>query len=154
MKKYLPPLLWIFAYLAISVGIGHLTRMNMGWYETLEKSALTPPNIVFPIVWTGLYILLALAGWQVWSRRKQDPSGTILNLYSMQMFLNWGWSFVFFEFHQVLIGFLWIATLDFAMLSFIIYAWKANRPAALLVAPTLLWGCFAAYLNYAIWALN
>ena len=32
-----------------------------GWYMALQKPAVTPPGIVFPIAWTTLYILLGLA---------------------------------------------------------------------------------------------
>ena len=32
-----------------------------GWYMALQKPALTPPGIVFPIAWTSLYILIGFA---------------------------------------------------------------------------------------------
>ena len=36
------------------------------WYNRLDKSPLTPPNYVFPVVWTALYSLMAIGGWRVW----------------------------------------------------------------------------------------
>lgn len=153
MKKYRAPALWIIGFQLISWLIGMVTRENMGWYDTLAKSPLNPPDIAFPIVWTILYILLALAGWQAWEKRKQDE-GTPFRLFWMQMFLNWGWSFIFFGFQLVALGFVWIVALLGAMLIFVISAWKNQRLAAYLVIPTMLWGCFAAYLNYSIWMLN
>lgn len=153
MQKIIQPALWILGYQAIAYGIGMSTRANMGWYDTLEKSTLNPPDIAFPIVWTILYVLLALAGWTIWQGRKTAPKAFVA--YWVQMALNWGWSFVFFVGHLVFIGFVWIVLLDIAMLVFIVMAWKADmKPAALLVLPTLLWGSFAGYLNYMIWVLN
>ena len=153
MNKYVQPALWIIAYQAISYGIGVVTRENMGWYDSLEKSSLNPPDIAFPIVWTILYVLLALAGWKMWQVRKTAPIA--FAAYWVQMLLNWGWSFVFFAAHLVLAGFIWIVIFDLAMLAFIVLAWKANlKLPALLVLPTLLWGSFAGYLNYSIWVLN
>jgi hypothetical protein len=38
------------------------------WYEDLRKPAWRPPNAAFPVVWTVLYILIAIAGWRVWER--------------------------------------------------------------------------------------
>ncbi len=151
MKRYLPPLLWILGFQAVSALIGVVTQGNMAWYETLEKSSLTPPDIAFPIVWTCLYIMLAIAGYLVWKKREQRD---VFILFWVQMLLNWGWSFVFFGAHLVIIGFFWIVLFDLAMLAFIVKAWRANKPAALLVLPTLVWGSFAAYLNYMIWILN
>jgi hypothetical protein len=37
-----------------------------GWYEALVKPVWTPPNWLFPVAWTLLYLMIALAGWQVW----------------------------------------------------------------------------------------
>lgn len=152
MKKYIAPVLWILAFQVIAGGIGYITSQNMGWYDTLEKSALTPPDIAFPIMWTSLYIMLALAGWMMWQVRKTADEAH--RIFWMQMFLNWGWSFVFFGFHLVFIAMLWIVVLLVTMLVFVVKVWDQQRIAAYLVIPTILWGCFATYLNYAIWILN
>lgn len=152
MKKYIQPLLWVIGFQAIAGAIGLVTRENMGWYGTLEKSSLTPPDIAFPIVWTSLYVMLALAAYLVWQRRGENRR--VFILFWVQMLLNWGWSFVFFDMHMIAGGFFWIVVLDIAMLAFIVRAWSVNRKAALLVLPTLLWGSFAGYLSYTIWILN
>ena len=151
MKKYIPPLLWVIAFQIVSALIGMSTSANMGWYDTLEKSALTPPDITFPIVWTTLYIMLALAGWLIWKNHDK----TLKTLFAAQMLLNWGWSFIFFKFHLITLCFFWIVALNILMATLIIMLWKKPLKApALLILPTLLWGSFAAYLNYQIWALN
>ena len=33
------------------------------WYAALVKPALTPPDWIFPVVWTVLYAMIAVAGW-------------------------------------------------------------------------------------------
>ncbi|MEM7651203.1 MAG: TspO/MBR family protein [Pseudomonadota bacterium] len=154
MKKYITPALWILAFQIIGGGIGFITNSDMSWYDGLEKSALTPPGFVFGIVWPILYVMLALAGWMMWCDRKAEGAQTPHNLFWMQMFLNWGWSFVFFQFQLIEIGLFWILALIIAMVAFVTQAWANFRMAALLVVPTVLWACFAAYLNYAIWVLN
>ena len=154
MKNILSPLLWIVAFQLIGGAIGFYTNSNMEWYDGLEKSALTPPGYVFGIVWPILYVMLALAGWRMWTQCKDPSAYTPFRLFWVQMLLNWGWSFVFFKFHQIELGFAWIIALLIAMLAFVISAWKNFRLAALLVVPTILWGCFASYLNLMIWILN
>lgn len=154
MKKYLPPLLWIICFQLISLAIGRITSDNMGWYRGLEKSIVTPPDIAFPIVWPLLYIMIALAGWRVWSQRKNIGTApmTVFAVYSL---LNWGWSFVFFAGQYIAAGFFWIAALDLVALGFIALCWKrSEKPAALLMVLPALWTLFAAYLNYTIWILN
>lgn len=153
MTKYRAAALWIVAFQLVALLIGVVTRQSMEWYHLLEKSSLTPPDVVFPVVWTVLYVLLALAGWLTWRERKVDD-GVVFRLYWMQMFLNWGWSFIFFGFHLIFLGFVWIVALLGVMAVFVAHAWAHQRHVAYLVLPTMAWGCFAAYLNYVIWLLN
>lgn len=154
MKKYILPFLWIATFQVISGAIGYFTQANMGWYQGLEKSSLTPPDITFPIVWTTLYVLLAIAAWQVWRDFRRDGMRLAFALFWAQMLMNWAWSFVFFEFHLIAAGFYWICALNITMLIYIAAQWGHNRLAAILVMPTVLWGSFAAYLNYTIMVLN
>ena len=130
------------------------TQSNMGWYDGLEKSTLTPPDIAFPIVWTSLYVMLAVAAYLVWKNFKSKGFSAAFILFWAQMLMNWVWSFVFFEFHMVTLAFYWICVLNLLMIGFIIIAWKDNKWASILVIPTVLWGSFAAYLNYSIMILN
>ena len=154
MKRFLAPVIWVVVFLVISFGIGQFTSANMDWYDGLNKSALTPPGIAFPIAWTTLYILLAVCGWLVWGARKGPRGGLVLALYWGVMLLNWAWSFIFFELQMVGFGFAWIMALNLANISFILAAWRNHRVPAYLVVPHLFWCAFASYLNYAVWALN
>ena len=60
MKKvwdYLWPVL-----LCVGVTAGFFQRSAIEeWYPLLHKSAITPPAIVFPIVWSILYVLMGLS---------------------------------------------------------------------------------------------
>jgi len=152
LSKYIAPLSWVLVYQLISYGIGVVTRANMGWYDMLAKSAANPPDIVFPVMWTILYVFLALAGYEVWKKCAKTSPAFIL--YWVQMLLNWGWSFVFFAAHEIAFGFYWIVAVDLALLAFIVVGWNRCRLAAVYCIPTLLWGLFAGYLNYAIMVLN
>jgi tryptophan-rich sensory protein len=154
MRKYLSPVAWVIAFQAVGFAIGLATSANMDWYDNLERSALTPPDIAFPIVWPILYALIALAGWRVCSQRK-NIGITPIAVFTLYMVLNWGWSFVFFAGQMVAAGFFWIVALDIVALGFMALAWqRGERPAALLMIVPTLWTGFAAYLNFAIWILN
>lgn len=159
MKKYISPTLiqpalWVIAFQIIGALIGMTTSGNMEWYDALNQSSLTPPDIAFGIVWSLLYVSLALCGWLTWERASKPRGLPVFMLYWLVMPLNWMWSFIFFEFHLVAIGFFWILALNASMIAFIAAAWAHNRAAAWLMVPTLIWCSFAAYLNYAIWVLN
>nr|WP_294949065.1 TspO/MBR family protein [uncultured Mucilaginibacter sp.] len=146
--------------LAITLGIGIVaslfTRPQIkGWYLTLNKPAFTPPNWLFPVAWTTLYILIATAAYLVWRRRDgTSVYKTTTVIYSVQLFLNFSWSIVFFGMHQIFGGLVVIV----ALLVFIILniAWFARfkKLAAWLLVPYLLWVSYATLLNISIYILN
>ncbi|MEJ2116339.1 MAG: tryptophan-rich sensory protein [Gammaproteobacteria bacterium] len=91
--KWLSLIVWIA--LCLSAGfIGALFSPGE-WYQSLEKSSLTPLDIAFPIVWNILFILMGVAAWRVWLRRSQDTFFALL-LFIIQLGLNMLWSYLFF----------------------------------------------------------
>jgi benzodiazapine receptor len=124
------------------------------WYPTLLKPALTPPDIAFPIVWTALYALMAIAAWRVWRqlglRRALGP----LALFGVQLLLNLGWSWLFFGQQEIGWALAEICLLWLAIAACMAAFAQHDRLAALLLVPYLLWVSFAAYLTFAIWQLN
>ncbi len=155
VKKYLSLIATIVVYEAISAFIGRATLGDVqGWYATLNKPPLSPPNWLFPVVWTSLYILIASAGWWAWKVPAGKERSTLLALFTVYTALNWGWSFVFFSAHLLLPGFIWILVMNLVALGFIAKAWKSERKAAYLMIPPLLWTSFAAYLNFGYWYFN
>jgi benzodiazapine receptor len=123
------------------------------WYPGLAKPAFTPPNWAFPVAWTVLYILMAVAAWRVWRRNEADDRGA-LTLWFAQLALNFAWSILFFGLHQVTAGLIDIAVLLLLILATAAAFWTRDRPAALMMLPYAAWVGFAAALNGAIWRLN
>ena len=51
---------------AAALGAAFTARSVREWYPKLRKPAGTPPNSYFGPVWTALYILMAIAAWNVY----------------------------------------------------------------------------------------
>ncbi len=157
--------LMLIVFLAISAAVaafGSLsTAANVdGWYADAEKPFWNPPNALFGPVWTVLYILMAVAAWLVWLRRRFEYVTPALTLYGAQLFLNAVWSPIFFG-GYVLVGpaALWIALavivlLDICVLATILTFWPISRAAAVLLLPYLAWILYATTLNWGIAVLN
>lgn len=126
-----------------------------GWYGSIVKPALNPPAWVFGPVWVTLFALMGIAAFLIWEKGVERKDVKIaLGLFMGQLVLNTLWSIVFFGLQSpggalIEIGFLWLA-----IVATIIAFSKISKVAAWLLAPYILWVSFAAYLNYAIWALN
>ncbi|HPF79214.1 MAG TPA: tryptophan-rich sensory protein [Alphaproteobacteria bacterium] len=152
MPRYLQLAIWIIGYLGVSYGLGLITQGNIpSWYAALEKPSFNPPNWVFPIVWTALYIMVATAGWHLWQSGAARSLKLIFIVYTA---MNWLWTPIFFGAHQLAIGFFWIAALTLLNAVFIAKAWNIVRLSAVLMVPLFFWSVFAGLLNYSIWTLN
>lgn len=155
MKKISGAFAWILVFQIIGYFIGKLTQTNIAtWYQTLNKSILTPPEIVFPIVWSILYVILALVGRSLWLKRHQAGGKLSLLLYGIQMLMNWAWSPIFFSLHFVVFGFYLIIAMMIITLVIIFISWKNNKLISILLIPYWFWLLFAGYLNWAIWMKN
>lgn len=149
--------------LLVSLGIcfavaglgGRLTAPEIaGWYRTLARPAIAPPNWVFGPVWTLLYALMAVSIWQVWQTGHSAWRTTGVTLFAVQLTLNLAWSWIFFHKHQIGAALadlilLW-AVAGATMLVF----FRVVPAAGWLMLPYLAWLTFAAVLNAAFWRLN
>ena len=147
---------------AIAIGIpeavgalaGLLTRDGMEAFQQLPQSALTPPGIVFPIVWTILYGLMGISLGRVWLAPDSPERTRGLSLFLFQLIFNFFWSFFFFNMRAFGFSLLWIIALWVLIGLMILSFYKTDKVAAWLQVPYFLWVTFATYLTYAAWRLN
>lgn len=145
----------VVSELAGIIGSFFVTPSIAGWYSTLAKPALNPPNWVFGPVWTTLFALMGIAAFLVWKKGLNRKDVRIaLGIFIGQLVLNSLWSIIFFGLHSPLGAFIEIIFLWLAILVTIIAFTKISKPAAWFLVPYILWVSFASYLNYMIWMLN
>ena len=148
-------LLWMMVFQIIGYCLGMITRHDIvSWYPTLHKSALTPPNIVFPIVWFILYCMIALSGYVLWQYRHESKAKLALVFFALQMILNWAWTPLFFYFHWIGESLFCITAIIILTLITILITRKTYKLSCVLLIPYFIWLLFAGYLNAVIWILN
>ncbi|WP_375158225.1 TspO/MBR family protein [Bradyrhizobium sp. RDT46] len=141
-------------FVAGVVGIGWLigaTNPPGEWYAGLAKPGFVPPNWAFPLAWTILYTLIAIAGWRTFRR---EPRGKAMLAWAAQMALNFAWSPVMFTMHQIGAALVILIALLGAIVTYIGPELSRDRLAAALFVPYAAWVAFAGVLNAAIWRLN
>lgn len=121
-------------------------------YNNLQKPPLAPPSILFPIVWTILYILMGISYGIL--KSKGQTNQKIDTIYYGQLVVNALWSIIFFILKWRLFAFIWIIILDILIILMIKEFYKKDKIAGLLQIPYLLWALFATYLTLAIYILN
>ena len=120
------------------------------WYPTLDRPSITPPNIVFPIVWSILYIFSGLSIGRLWDKGNRDYVG----LWFLILGLNFLWSPMFFFMESPISGLVVILMLDIAVFSYTVITWSASRFASIIMIPYLAWLALATYINFYIWLFN
>lgn len=141
-------------FLALVVGGGSLSGFiaaPTGWYAGLTKPSFNPPNWIFGPVWTVLYVLIAIAGWRTWTRRR---NGASMAIWWTQLALNFAWPLVFFGLRMPGLALFVILALLAAILSFVVATRRVDILSAMLFLPYLAWVAFATLLNASLFALN
>ena len=157
MKKsiVIKPLPFLFQ-LALSLGGGIIVGLLTSGrevYDTLIKPPLSPPAILFPIVWSILYTLMAVSASLILSS-KSLKTDSAMKIYYAQLAVNFVWPFLFFSLSFLTLSFVWILLL-IALVALMIYKFYGiNKTAAFLQIPYFLWLLFAAYLNLGFVILN
>lgn len=137
----------------IPLGLGFFVSLfiKTNLYDDMIKPVLSPPKIVFPIVWTILYILLGVSNYLINKGGKKEVPNLI---YYIGLVINLIWPFIFFNFKEYLIALIWLFILIVFVILMLIEYFKINRVAFYLQIPYILWLLFAFYLNYQIFVLN
>ena len=154
-QKWKNYVFWIAVTEAVGLVAGLLTREATQIYKTtVEKPPLSPPAILFPIVWTVLYALMGVSAARVSLTKSSAQRKNAIYIYVAQLVFNFFWSIIFFNFQAFGFAFIWILVLWALILAMILKFRKIDMTAGNLQIPYLVWVTFAAYLNIGVWFLN
>ena len=135
MKKN--PIISFIISILIPLGGGFI----IGLISNTTNYNLFVPSIVFPIVWTILYILMGISSYLV-KRNNGD-----LTLYYFQLFINFLWPIFFFNLNAKFIALILLFFLIILVINMINQFKKYSKLAAKIQIPYLLWLSFALFLN-------
>ncbi|MBE6964469.1 MAG: tryptophan-rich sensory protein [Ruminococcaceae bacterium] len=143
----------VFILISLAVGglSAFLTRNNMNVFDTIQKPPLTPPAIVFPIVWTILFTLMGYGAARVYL---EDPKSNAIEVFGVNLVVNFFWSIIFFNLQAYTFAFIWLLLLIAVVVVMIIKFYRVDKAAACLQLPYLAWLLFAGYLNLYIALMN
>ena len=154
-KQWKPIILSILVAEAVGALSGFLTREGMKLFtDAVAQPPLSPPPLLFPIVWTILYALMGYGSGRIWLSSPSPARSRALNLYAIQLVVNFFWSLIFFNAQAFGFAFFWLLLLWVLVLLMILAFDKIDPLSAKLQVPYLIWLTFAAYLNLGVWYLN
>ena len=154
-RRFLTYLFWILLTEAVGALAAWLTMDGMELYKTQTiKPMLSPPAIVFPIVWTILYALMGIGMARIVLSANSEERTDAIQVYLLQLAVNFTWSIFFFRLRAYGGALIVLVLLLLLIIWMILRFRRVEKPAAFLQIPYVLWVAFAAYLNAGVWLLN
>ena len=147
MKEKIIKGLQLFAPLILGGLIGFIINSSMD-YTSLNQPPLSPPSIIFPIVWSILYLLMGISYFLYRKEYKKNY------LYYLQLGVNLVWPVLFFTLKLRFCSIIWILILAYLIYRLIVEWKNKKRISAYLLIPYLIWTIFATYLNIGVFLLN
>lgn len=142
----------------VAVFGGLITSNGMSWYDSINLPSWTPGGEIIGLVWTVIFILSAIAALLVWNSKwrykDQLRFNKIIIWFLINIGLNLGWSFIFFNRHLIFIAIEEAVLLGLSVVRIIWLSWPVDRRVAYLLLPYAIWTAFATYLTYNVWLLN
>ena len=146
---------WILLSVGIGALSGFLSREGAATFsETVIQPPLSPPAWLFPVVWSILYVLMGISAARISLAPDSPQKKQGLNLFIIQLVLNFFWSLIFFNLQAYGLAFFWLVALWIVVFLMILVFNKVDPAAAWLQIPYLVWLTFAAYLSFGVWPLN
>ena len=124
------------------------TKNTMGFYDKIIKPDIAPKGVVFPVVWTILYFIIAVTLYRFFDEHHIRNS-VILNLV-----VNVMWPILFFRFNLFFISIIWLALIIVTLIYELVKIYRVDKRFAYLNLPYLFWLFYALYLNIMIFSLN
>ncbi len=121
------------------------------WYKRLEKPGWTPPDWVFPVAWSLLYLCIAAAAARA---APLAGSGYAMAFFALQIALNTLWTPVFFGLHRMGAGLIVLIALWLSVAATLVAFWQLDWLAGALFVPYLIWVTIAGALNFSVWRMN
>ena len=154
-KNWKSYLFWISLAEIVGIIAGLLSQNGMKDFQTqITQPPLSPPPLLFPIVWSILYALMGISAARISLSQPSQVRSLGLNLFVVQLSVNFLWPFFFFNLQAYGFAILWLILLWLLVAAMIYVFQKADTAAAILQIPYLLWLSFALYLNIGVWLLN
>lgn len=154
-EKWKVYLLWIAITEAVGVLSGLLSREGMRVYDnTAVKPPFTPPVWVFPVAWGILFALMGIGAARIWMAEDSPKRRRSLNLFVVQLAVNFLWSLIFFNLQAYGFAFVWLILLWVLVVWMTLTFYQVDPLSAILQLPYLFWLTFAGVLTAFVVLLN
>jgi len=133
----------------------YFSDAGMAWYQSLALPSIIPPGWVYGIVWSMLYMLIAIVALWVFNQENKDRYWlALLSILCVNLIANGLWCYIFFYKRLIFLGFIDCLVVLITAFLLMIMISRKSRYVALLLVPYVVWMMLASYQNYLVWIMN
>lgn len=148
-------LFWIIFTETVGIIAGLLTREDVKIYaSSIVKPFLSPPALLFPVVWIVLYVLMGISVARIYVAPKSQERTKGLCIFMVQLGINFVWCLVFFSLRMFFVASLLLTVMLVLVVMMCVYFRKIDPLSAYLQIPYVMWLMFAEYLSLGVYFLN
>ena len=151
-NNWKPALISFGTVFLVSILGSIFTNPNSAWFTSLIKPKFYPPNWLFGVMWSIIYLLIAIGLFLILTKNKMTKKLTIL--YIANGILNIVWSMVFFTFNNMFLGVVVLVLIIISAYFLVKELYLASKTSLYLALPYFIWLFYAFLVNYAIYFLN
>ena len=133
---------------------GLIFRTDTIFYKTINKPKFAPPSILFPIVWTILYILIAISIYLIFNKQNYKNTQNYNKALLINYFFNQIFSFLFFTIKSPFLALIDTIAVFISSLYLYLEAKELNKNSSRLLIPYIIWNAFATILITFIFFMN
>lgn len=131
--------------------VGLISKDDFNYLENINHHIIIP-NIVFPIVWSVLYVLMGL--WSYYYEEKHPQDKTTITLYYISLLVNIAFTPILFILHLNVLALIDVAILLILITYLFVKSLIKKDKFSYLLVPYVIWLCLALSLMVDIVASN
>lgn len=131
-----------------------LSTGSQNKYKGFKQPSWAPPGKTFPIMWTIIFFINAIAGYRIYMLFGKNGTMIALILYAVLLLLNCAFTVLLFRYGKMRFALIQLIFMWFLILITIIVFFKVDKTSAYLFLPYFLWVTFDMILFYNINKIN
>ena len=137
-------------------GLATLLGGKMFNFQNYKMPPATAPKILFPIMWSIIYIAIGVSTFLMWRDKeiKSKDRKTNLIIYFIHMFFNVLWPLFFFRLDLPIFACIWLVLVVVSASVCMYRYFNANIVSGIIFNLYTLWLIYAMYLNLGLVLLN
>jgi tryptophan-rich sensory protein len=136
------------------VGSGLWVNTGDGWYRSLNKPSLQPPDFIFGLIWPYNFIVLGIAAVVVSQRASKPVVFTYMAFFAVSVVAALVWAYQFYRPHDLVAASIALTGTMVLTVPMIVILFTVSIPMAIAVLPYQVWVAVASTISWGYSKLN